>query len=190
MTIHLSTLPTNLIEAQQVILLLKETLQRRSMHPAFAIPNRYALDDAWGVLDHTSHYAIFFDGDDFSACNQRYTQAGVDQRLRAAFAALRDEIRHGDTLFQFDGGDMFCWLLPKETVLSGWRQDVDPVAAARRLQAILLTFGLSMSAAIVLPAPDLIATATKAEKLYKAARGGGRGQGVRGVLVVADEVLA
>ena len=173
---------------QQYVATLEATIARWSIHQSFGIPRRFVLDDRWPNLQPDRFWLIALDLDGLNALNHRYTQQGVDQRIHATFAALRNQVRHGDQLYQWDGGDMFVWLLPRSAELDGLRWHVDPQAAAERLQALLLANDLSASFAIVAPEQDLEASVTRAEILFKAARGGARGQGQRGVIVMEAQL--
>ena len=169
---------------QQYVATLEATIARWSMHQSFGIPRRFVLDDRWPTVQPDAYWLIVLDLDGLNALNHQYTQRGVDQRIHATFQALRSQVRHGDQLYQWDGGDMFCWLLPRTAEMDGLRWRVDPVAAAERLQVLLRANDLSASFAIVTPEPDIEASVTRAEVLFKTARGGARGQGQRGVIVM------
>lgn len=188
---HVLARPSDLSD-RDYIALLERRQARLFQHHAFGVPNRYALNETWPALDLDGLVVVVCDLDGLNALNEQHTQAGVDARIRATFAALRSEVRHGDGLFQADGGDQFLWLLPRaaDADAGGQRETANPVAAAHRLQALLVEHGLSASFGIVYPDADLVGTITRAEKLYKAARGGARGVGVRGVVVDGREVAS
>jgi GGDEF domain-containing protein len=163
---------------------LEAKLVRWGTHQSFGVPRRMVLEDRWPDIDYRAYWLIALDLDELKACNTRYTQAGVDSRICATFNALRSQVRSGDCIYQWDGGDFFVWLLPRTDEMEGLRWHVDPKAAAERLQSLLLLNGLSASYAIVSPDSDLEASVTRGELLFKQARGGERGEGIRGIVVM------
>lgn len=137
-------------------------------------PKRERIEEAWPTIPHTRYALILFDLDGLNALNYLYGWAGVDMRIAAVWEGIRANLRADDLHGQWQGGDEFVIAVPA----------LDAPGLAQRVQELLQVVGLSASRAIVAADPDLGATVAAAERLIKAARGGARGDGVRGVLAI------
>ena len=139
----------------------------------FNCPRYPLLAERWPSL--VGSVLVYWDMDGLNAANFRYGDDGVHERARSAYGLIRREIRAGDELYLYRGGDEFTMPLAPS----------DALTAARRLLALLLSQGLSATFAIVPYRDDLGACITHADALVKAHRGGARGEGRRGFVIDA-----
>lgn len=156
----------------------RQTAARARWHAHFGCPTRIGLEEtAARARSLEGFVAIYVDLDGLNALNHAYGHTGVDSMIAAFWRRM--QVRRRDLSGQWEGGDEFCIVVPA----------LDAVGVARRVQAALAASGLSGSLGIATigagPAlPALEDAMQRGEVLVKAARGGARGEGQRGVLVV------
>jgi GGDEF domain-containing protein len=153
--------------------------RRQLWHAAFRCPTRVGLDAALGRLPSLDGYAaIYIDVDGLNALNQRHGQTAVDAMIAAAWDTLspqlrRSPLRRRDVWGQWKGGDEFAVLVAG-----------DAMAVAARVRAAFAAAGLGVSmAATPIRHGDVVAAMAAGEAAVRAARGGARGAGQRGVLI-------
>lgn len=155
----------------------RKTAARARWHRRFGCPSRIGLDESVARARTLAGFAaLYLDLDDLNALNDAIGHAAVDARINAFWRLM--QVRRRDLAGQWEGGDEFCVAVP----------DADALGVAARVRAALSAAGLSGSIAIVLIADGLAGPALEAamdtgEHAVKAARGGARGCGRRGVLV-------